>query len=196
MYSRNSRGWFVAIAGTSKLIDGVGQVFSAFPRFFTKIELGPYLDFETTKVAIDAPLKVIGSEVEKLGYTAKFHVDGFYQKIDEITDRLPLDVNLLCHLAYDSGARKVSLEGKGAHITMILDKEIMQSAIDQLRGTKAYQPFFNDLESSEKSLLKILAQVFLDASVHELIQLITLDELGSRLTNNAGRRPSEILRKR
>lgn len=175
------KGIVLVIAGTSKLLDGVGHVFSAFPRFFKKIELGPYLDFETTKVAIDAPLNAIGEEVKKLGYTATFHLDGFYAKIDEITDRLPLDVNLLCHLAYDSAARNVSLEGTAAHLKMILDKDIMKSAIDQLRGTKFYQPFFGDLDGAESSLLKILAQVFRDASVEELALLLTLDELGSHL---------------
>lgn len=174
-------GIVLVIAGTSKLLEGVGQVFSAFPRFFRKIELGPYLDFDTTKVAIDAPLKAIDVEIGKLGYKAAFHLDGFYQKIDEITDRLPLDVNLLCNLSYDSAARKVSLVGKIAHMKMILDKDIMQSAINQLRGTKSYQPFFADLNAAESSLLKILAQVFLDASVDELAQLIALDELGPKL---------------
>lgn len=175
------RGIVLVLAGTSKLLDGVGQVFSAFPRFFTKIELGPYTDFETTKAAIDAPLAMIATEIETLDYTAKFHLDGFYAKIDEITDRLPLDVNLLCNLAYDSAARKARMEGNVLMMKIILDKEIMRSAIDQLRGTKSYQPFFADLNGAESSVLKILSQVFFDASVDELTQLITLDELGSRL---------------
>ena len=175
-------GVVLVIAGTGKLLEGVSPVFTPFPRFFKKIELGPYLDLATTKEAIDTPLGMMKTEIsEKLDLAVDFHLDTFRENIDEITDRMPLDVNLLCHLAYDRAVRNMSQDGRLVRMWLKLDDDVMKSAMKQLRGTKDYQSFLSELDEPENSLLRIISQVTQRAGVDELTLLMLLDEFGSSL---------------
>jgi Ni2+-binding GTPase involved in maturation of urease and hydrogenase len=93
------RGIGLVIAGSTKLSTQVGVVFSPVPRFFRKIELGPYPTEEIVNHAISQPLKTCHDDL-LLNNQIRLEVQhfGFDKRLKEVTGRIPIHINMLCNL--------------------------------------------------------------------------------------------------
>jgi len=108
---------------------------------------------------------------------------GFYQNIIELTKRMPMDINLLCHFAYDYATTRFSQRESVVELYFKINKSVLDNAINELRGTREYSQFITSLTSFEINCLVILSYSMYPLTANELQILLFLDELGEGLTN-------------
>lgn len=171
----------LVVAGSTRLLGQVSEVFSPLPRFFRKIELGPYPDDGITSEAIGKPLEIPRSLLSKEGYEVEFVHRGFDKIVIRTTGRMPLEVNLLCHFAFDIGAQLCKVKEK--HITLFFkfNKKLLDSAIQQLVGTRGYSEFISELNSNEITCLRLLSKSTSGATLEEITLLMRLTQSGDSL---------------
>jgi hypothetical protein len=174
-------GMCLAIAGSTKLLEQASDVFSPFPRFFRKIELGPYPFESTVDDAIGKPLVFPRNEMAKKSLTFEVVHGGFDGIVKRTTDRMPFEINLLCHFAYDIGATRVKVDGKRVTLFMKFERSLLDEAMKQLRGTKEYDSFVGGLDVNEVTVMRILSACQFGATVKEITLLTVLNELGDQL---------------
>ncbi len=170
------------VAGSTKLLTQVSEVFSPIPRFFRKIELGPYPRPEDVNTAIAVPLKHACKELYEKEINLNVIHNGFDPIIQMISGRMPMEINLLSYFAFDVGAKYARIERNGnVSLYMKVNKNLMDETIRQLRGAKEYDSFIDELKEKEKLFLDLLSRSLEKATVDELTLLITLHELGDKL---------------
>jgi hypothetical protein len=178
---QNMPGMCLVIAGSTKLLEQASDVFSPFPRFFRQIELGPYPFESIVDDAISKPLVFPRNELAKKGATFDVVHSGFDGIVKRTTDRMPFEINLLCHFAYDIGATRVNINGKRVTLFMKFEKALLDEAMKQLRGTKEYDSFIGSLDINEVTVMRILSACQFGATVKEIALLGVLNELGDKL---------------
>jgi hypothetical protein len=178
---QNMPGMCLVIAGSTKLLEQASDVFSPFPRFFRKIELGPYPFENIVDDAISKPLAFPRNAMTKDGLSFEVVHGGFDGIVKRTTGRMPFEVNLLCHFAYDNGASRALIQGKRVTLFMKFDKALLDKAIEQLRGTKEYDSFISELDVNEVTVMRILSACQFAATINEITVLTVLNELGDKL---------------
>lgn len=168
----------LVIAGSTGLSGEVSEVFSPIPRFFRKVELGPYPDDRVAFEAISRPIEPMKAALAKEGYQLETVHKAFDQIVIRTTGRMPLEINLLCHFAFDLGAQRCRIEGKKIKVYFKFDKELLDEAIKQLVGTKGYNDFINELDENEMNCLRLLSKSVSRATVDELALLLRLNQAG------------------
>jgi hypothetical protein len=171
------------IAGSAKLATQVGDVFSPVPRFFRKIELGPYPNDEVVDQAITKPLEIA---CNNLLYNNRVRLQvrhsGFDKLLKEVAGRTPMHINMLSYFAFDIGSKDLKEYEKGTFvIKMSFTKKLIEEAISQLRGTKGYSDFIGSLEADEIRYLRILSKASIKLSSKEAALMIVLDDLQESL---------------
>jgi hypothetical protein len=172
---QNTPGIGVVIAGSNQLLGQVSDVFSPLPRGFMKIELGPYPDESAAYESIRKPLDI----TRQLLLAEKYELDVIHRQFDKIvistTGRMPLEINLLCHFAFDIGAQNVRVEGRKVTLYLRFDKNLLDVAYKQLVGTRGYSDLLRDLEENEISFLRILSKSSEKATLQEMTLMLELD---------------------
>jgi hypothetical protein len=174
-------GMCLTIAGSTKLLEQASDVFSPFPRFFYKIELGPYPNESIVDDAISKPLAFPRAEFVKQGLTFEVVHGGFDGIVKRTTDRMPFEINLLCHFAYDIAVERIEVGPKHVTLFMKFEKPLLDEAMKQLRGTKEYDSFVSVLDVNEAVVMRILSACQFGATVNEIALLTVLNELGDKL---------------
>lgn len=183
---QHTPGTGIVLAGTYSLLEQVNDVFSPIPRFFQKIELGAFSSFDELNHAIDIPLelskKVLRDQDTGVTFEKRNHGgESFVTSIERISERMPLDVNMLCHYALQVGAKRGIRYGQAIIVPLMIDYEVMRNAISQLKGTRNYADFIASLEPTEITFMEMLAQSDRKITPDELTLLIHLDDLGKNL---------------
>jgi hypothetical protein len=88
---------------------------------------------------------------------------------------------MLSYFAFDVGSSRLGWRDKVPTLYLKLEKETMEKAMQQLRGTREYAPFIEALSSYERTLLSLLSKFPYGASVDELTALLILDSMGENL---------------
>ena len=177
------RGISLVIAGSTKLSTQVGVVFSPVPRFFRKIELGPYPSDAIVDQAINHPITINCKEL-LASHQIRLNVNhaSFDYRLKEVVARSPLHINMLCHFAFDIGAKELKIDQRCDYqLRMLFTKELMETAINQLRGTKNYGDFIDSLDEDEVNFLRILSRSPFKLSVKDVAIMGVLDELQDSL---------------
>jgi hypothetical protein len=177
------RGISLVIAGSTKLSTQVGVVFSPVPRFFRKIELGPYPSDAIVDQAISHPITINCKEL-LASHQIRLNVNhaSFDYRLKEVVARSPMHINMLCHFAFDLGAKELKIDQRCDYqLRMLFTKELMETAIKQLRGTKNYGDFIDSLNDDEVNFLRILSRSPLRLSVKDVAIMGVLDELKDSL---------------
>lgn len=172
----------LVVAGSTKLLAQVSEVFSPVPRFFRKIELGVYPNDYIVDKAIEFPLDYARKELSAKGINIAIVHGGFDSLVKIISGRMPMEINLLCYFAFDLGARRLKIDRDGkVTLFMKVDKSLMDETILQLRGTREYDSLINGFKDSEIIFLNLLSKSQAKATLDELTLLMVLNELGSKL---------------
>ncbi len=177
------RGVGLVIAGSTKLLAQVSAVFSPAQRFFYKIELGPYPNDVTVDTAINMPIEIKTREL-LLDRRIRLEVrhGGFDKRVRDIAGRSPLDINMLGHFSFKTGAQTIKRQaGDTLVLSMMINKEILEDTIQQLRGTAEYGALLSGLDECETDLLKILSKSTAKLSIKEISLLSLLDEMQDSL---------------
>jgi hypothetical protein len=178
------RGMGLVIAGTSRLLTEVSEVFSPIPRFFRKIDLGPFPTDEDVTAAITKTVDRAKSQLLGKGIRLEVVMHEFIPRVIELSDRVPLDFSLLSYFAYDLGSKRLGWNQDMPTLYMRIDKEVLDEAITQLRGTKEYAGFLDALTDYDRRVLELLSRCITGASVDELAALLILDGLGESLRSS------------
>lgn len=175
----------LVIAGSTRLLSQVSDVFSPIPRFFRKIELGAYPADSVVYDAIRVPLDLSTKELADQGISVEFVHPVFDRIVTRIAGRMPMEINMLCHFAYDLAAKRIprTFRFTGSRFTLYLkaEKELFEEAIKQLGGTKEYATLISKLDKNETSCLVLLSKSLEEATVDEIAVLMTLHDLGDAL---------------
>lgn len=180
---QDTPGAGIVLAGTNELLMHISSMFSPLLRFVQRLDLGPYDSPEALIQAIEVPLELtkqalldqeLHVEFEKQPYGGS----SFVGTVERISARMPLDVNLLCHYAIKSGAKRATRVGSTIIVPMKIDYPVTQSAIGQLVGTKEYESLIQALDSQEEGFLQMLGQADFRVTIEELALLIHLNEMG------------------
>jgi len=171
----------LVIAGSTRLLAQVSEVFSPLPRFFRKIDLGPYPDEGTAFEAIRKPIELAKTSLAKDDYQLEAVHRGFDKIVVRTTGLMPLEINLLCHFAFDLGAQRFRMEGKKIMLYFKFNKELLDVSIKQLVGTRGYSDFINELDEGEMSVLRLLSKSVNKATIEELTLLLRLHQSGDSL---------------
>jgi hypothetical protein len=131
--------------------------------------------------AIRCPLELCKQNLLKQGVNLETVHGAFDRIIPQISGRMPMEVNMLCHFALDLGAKRIKREPNSFVLFMRVDAEVLDEAMRQMGGTKEYGSFISELENNEKSLLMILSKSFDKATVEEITILMALHEMGDAL---------------
>lgn len=169
----------LVIAGSTKLSEEVGIVFSPVPRFFRKIELGPFPNDEVVGRAINVPLEINRKNLLMNNQIRlETHHSGFDRRLKEVAGRIPLHINMLCHFAFELGAEELRMDRRtNLSLRMSFTKKLMEEAISQLRGTKNYRDFIESIDDNEANFLTILSRSTTKLSIKDATIMIVLDEL-------------------
>ncbi len=173
----------LVITGSAKLATQVGVVFSPVPRFFRKIELGPYPNDQVVDEAIIKPLEITSNDL-LFNHRIRLQVrhSGFDKLLKEVAARTPMHINMLCYFAFDLGSKNMKEYEKGTLvIKMQFTRELIEEAISQLRGTKGYSDFIGSLDGDEIRYLRILSKASIKLSSKEAALMIVLDDLQDSL---------------
>jgi hypothetical protein len=149
------------------------------PRFFWKIELGPYPNETVVNQAIEQPIQLCRKDL-LINNQIRLEVQhlGFDRRLREVTGRIPMHINMLCNFAFDLGAKQLRQDRQtNCILRMNFTKELMEEAINQLRGTKNYSDFISSLDRNEADFLTILSRSPIKLSIKEASLMIVLDEL-------------------
>jgi hypothetical protein len=169
------------VAGSTRLLGEVSDVFSPLPRFFRKIELGPYPSDVIAREAVRKPIELAQDSLAKEGYQLEVVHREFDNIVITTTGRMPLEMNLLCFFAFDLGAQYYRIEGKKITLYFRFNKRLLDEAIKQLVGTKGYNDFVNELDENTIMCLKLLSKSASKATLDELTMLIRLNQSGDSL---------------
>lgn len=176
------KGIALVISGTTQLLDQVSEVFSPVPRFFYKIEMGPFPEARDVQDAIEQPLDLMFKEDLP---TLNFKFDILHRKFDpimkEISSSRPFDINMLCYFAFEQACLKAELRDGKTILYMNLDKEVMDIAIQQLRGTKNYADFLSDLTKEESRYLSSISKFSGGLSIEELELAVNINDIGDNV---------------
>lgn len=171
----------LVIAGTLSLLNEVSDVFSPMARFFRKIELGPYPKKEDVYDAVQKPFNKMAEILSKDGLLLKGHFRGFVDRIIEVTRKMPMDVNLLCHFAYDEACNKFRKRESIIELRFLLNKTVLDKAMNELRGTIEYSKFVESLTALEIEYLRILANSMYPLTSREIGILVYCNGLEEKL---------------
>jgi hypothetical protein len=174
----------LVVAGSTKLLDEVDEVFSPIPRFFHKVETGPYPSETDVEKAIKIPINLCESNL-LLENNKRLEIRhaGFDRIVREVAGRSPMDINLLGYFSFKNAAEehKIFDNGNKIVLSMTYNKKIIEEAISQLKGTKKYSEFIANLSVAENNLLKILSKATLKLSTKEAAILKRIDDLQDSL---------------
>lgn len=171
----------LVVAGSTRLLGQVSEVFSPLPRFFRKVELGSYPDDGVAFESISRPLETTKTSMAKEGYEVEFVHRGFDKIVIRTTGLMPLEINLLCHFAFDLGAQQFKFEGKKVTLYFKFNKGLLDEAIKQLVGTRGYSEFIGDLDDNEIICLRFLSKSVERATLEEIALLMRLNQSGDSL---------------
>ncbi len=169
------------VAGSTKLLAQVSEVFSPIPRFFRKIELGPYPNDSIVDEAINSPLNHVKNEFSAKGISLEVLHRGFDPLVKIISGRMPMEINLLCHFAFELAAKNLKVDNGKVTLFMKVNKSLMDEGINQLRGSREYDSFISELKEGETVFLTFLAKSAWKATIEEMTLLMVLNDLGSKL---------------
>lgn len=171
----------LVIAGSTKLLSQVSDVFSPIPRFFRKIDLGPYPADSVVYEAVQGALQL--SEKELAGQGIKLEVvhNVFDRIVTQISGRMPMEVNMLSNFAYDLGSNRMKEENSRYTLFMRADRELLDQTMKQMGGTKEYSAFISTLDKNEILCLVLLSKSMETETVDEIAALMTLHEMGDAL---------------
>ncbi len=131
--------------------------------------------------AIATPLELAKKELVKQGINVQPIHGAFDRIVAQISGRMPMEVNMLCHFAYDLGTRRMKYRTGRFDLYMRIDGKVLNEAMRQMGGTKEYSTFISQLETNENSLLTILSRLMDRAIVEEITVLMTLHDIGDAL---------------
>jgi len=171
----------LVIAGTSKLLSGFSEVFSPIQRFFTKIEIGPFAADSDVQDAISNTIELAKQELLSRSIRLNVRMHEFIRRVAELSGRAPYDFNMLSYFAFDIATSRLRHEGGDVTMYLRLEKDVLDAAIKQLRGTREYAAFLDGISSYERRVLDLLSKCRYGASVDELVALLTLDGMGEAL---------------
>jgi hypothetical protein len=172
----------LVVSASTKILTQVSDVFSPIPRFFRKIQLGPYPADSVVYEAIEGPMSFARKDLAKQGIELNVMHKAFDRIITQITGRMPMEINMLCHFAFDLAAKRARFEGMHkTELYMRADRELFDEAIKQLVGAKEYDAFISDLDKNEINCLVLLSKSLENATVEEITALMGLHELGDAL---------------
>lgn len=171
----------LVIAGTLSLLNDVSDVFSPMARFFRKVELGPYPSEEDVYNAVEKPLNKMAEIISNDGFILKGNFRGFVDRIIDLTRKMPMDVNLLSHFAYDEACGRFRKRESVIELRYILNKKVLDKAMNELRGTIEYSEFIESLTTLEIDYLRILANSMYPLSSNELGILVYCNGLEEKL---------------
>jgi type II secretory pathway predicted ATPase ExeA len=175
---QDTPGIGLILAGTSKLMSEVSDVFSPIPRFFHKIELGPFSDDDEVENAITKTVQLAKNELVFKGKKLNVVMSGFIRLITDLTNRQPVEFNMLSYFAYDIGSTRMSYKDGAVTLFMKLDKELLDVAMRQWQGQREYVDFLEGLSGADKTVMSLLSKSRWGASVDELTTLVILDRMG------------------
>lgn len=169
------------IAGSTNMLSHVSEVFSPLPRFFRRIELGPYPAESVVYDSIQGPLNFSVKELQEQGIKLDVIHHTFDRIVSQVTGRMPMEVNMFANFAFDLGARRMRLSDDTYRLYMKADREVLDQAIKQLGGTKEYNAFINTLDNNEVSCLVLLSKSLENETTDELAVLMGLHGMGGAL---------------
>jgi len=167
----------LVIAGTSNLVQNIGTVFSPVPRFFRKILLGPYVNPEHVTEAIHKPFHIARDILSNEKILLRGNFAGFQSRIYEFTRNMPMDINLICHFAYNVASKKLRSKAQLVELYMRINKDVLDSVITELKGTREYSNLVDELSNIEIRYMKILSKTAYPLSPAELGVLVYIDDL-------------------
>lgn len=173
----------LVIAGSTKLLSQVSEVFSPIPRFFRKIELGPYPNNHTALDSIIKPISFAKRNLLQEDITIRVRHDTFSNIVVQTTGRMPLEINLMSHFAYDDAAIHSRKTNSYMDLFLRFDKKVLDNVIKQLVGTREYNTFINSLNDTEETCLKILSKLHTKSTLEELTVLMQLHKSGDSLSS-------------
>jgi hypothetical protein len=171
----------LVVAGSTRLLGQVSDVFSPLPRFFRKIELGPYPSDPIAREAIRKPIEIARNLLARDGFELEVVHREFDNIVIRTTGQMPLEMNLLCYFAFDMGAQRCRIEGSKITLYFKFHKELLDEAIKQLVGTRGYNDLVNSLNEEETICLKLLSTSVGKATIEELTLLLKLNQFGDSL---------------
>lgn len=171
----------LVVTGSTHLLEQVSDVFSPIPRFFRKIELGQYPNDTIAHESIQKPIGIAIKSLEEEGIKIKVYHQEFESIVVRETGRMPLDINLLSHFAWDKAALRRALRGDIVELYFDFDKILLDQAISQLVGTREYASFIGELSDTEIILLQLLSKSPSKATIEELTILMELNKSGDSL---------------
>jgi hypothetical protein len=174
-------GMGLVVAGTSKLLTGVSEVFSPIPRFFRKIDLGPFPADSDVEKAISTTMELARKELLSKSIHLDVKMREFIYRVTELSGRAPLEFNMLSYFAYDIGSSRLGWKNQSPTLYLKLEKETLEQAMQQLRGTREYAVFIEALTGYERTILGLLSKCYYGASADELTALLVLDGMGENL---------------
>jgi hypothetical protein len=175
----------LVISGSNKLLAQVGDVYSPIPRGFRKIELGPYPSEDVAYEAIKGPIEITTKELSSQGINIEVYHNAFDRIVTQISGRTPIEINMLCHFAFDLGAKRIAKKGPKIQLFMKADSELFEETIKQLIGAKEYYYFISELDKNESAFLVLLSQSLESVSLGEITALFSLNEFGESLQEMA-----------
>jgi hypothetical protein len=175
---QDTPGIGLILAGTSKLMSDVSEVFSPIPRFFWKIELGPFSDDEEVDNAISKTVQFAKNDLLMKGTRLNVMMSQFIPEVTDLTNRLPQEFNMLSHFAFNVGSTRIRHENGAVTLYMKLDREVLEAALKQWQGTREYVEFLENISGVDKTILSLLSKIRRGgASLEELTALTILDRM-------------------
>jgi hypothetical protein len=172
----------LVIAGTNKILDDISDVFSPVPRFFKKVVIGPFPSEDYIFQAISLPFNYAGKEMFKSEHLLlKGHFKRFNQNIIDLARRMPMEINLLCHYAYNFAADNFKKKESVVELYFNVDRKLLDMTIEQLRGSFGYKDFISSLTDDEISCMQILSGSMMPMSLNEMSVLMTLNKIDQGL---------------
>ena len=171
----------LVVAGSTKLLTQISDVYSPWARGFRKVMLGPYPYNSDVEQAILVPLGIALEDLKSRHIEVEVDHNGFDTNAPIISSKEPMAINVLTHFAFELAAHRPKVEGSRYTLFMRVDNELMEDVINQLRGSGEYGEFLSDLSQVEFVLLRLLSRCQRLANIDELSALLTLHELGARL---------------
>jgi len=171
----------LVIAGTNKIIEDISDVFSPIPRFFKKVIIGPFPSEAYMLEAISKPFEHAVQELMSEGTVLRGHFKQFNRQLVELARRMPMEINLLCHYAYNAAADKLRKNDSLVQLYFNVDRALLDVTIEQLRGSVGYGDFIYALTEEEISCMQLLSASMLPLSNEELEVLMVLNKIDQGL---------------
>ena len=173
-------GYILVFSGTERMFPAMDEVFSPIPRFFKRIDVKNFEDFEETKECV---LKPLDEEEKKKVDT------GSLQELHRLSNGMPYEVKLISHFMY---RRFKETKKEMMKITVDVLDDVLNE-LELLRKGEHHE-VANKIRKYGKEHLKVLISVLEipKATSDQLIKFNLLDDVESLNSENIAIKTGEI----